>query len=150
MEPSAMNAIIPELHPSAVLARMIRLFLFAAALAALWLGLNFTFPELQPTGIPTIVVRLTIYGAILIGLWLALSRTDFDSRTRLAIWLAIAVPYTAWLAAAWALAIEGVLRTPPGGVPRLPFAIFIPVLVGLVLLMRSKRIAAVLDVMPPR
>lgn len=144
-----MNAIMARREPSAVLATTIRLFMLAAALAALWLGLNFMVPELQPTGIPTIVVRVTIYGAIVIGLWLALSRTDFDSRTRLAIWLAIAVPYTAWLAVVWQLAIEGVFRTPPAGVPRLPFAIFIPVLVGLVLLMRSKRVAAVLDVTPP-
>jgi hypothetical protein len=34
-------------------------------------------------------------------------------------------------------------------VPRLPFAIFIPVLVGLVALTRSKRVTAVIDVMPP-
>ena len=134
---------------SVVLARMVRLFSLAAALAAFWLGINFIFPELQATGIPTLVIRLTIYGAIVIGLWLGLSRADLESRTRLVMWLAIVVPFTAWLAMVWALAIEGVFRTPPGGVPRLPFAVFIPVLVALVLLMRSERVAAVLDATPP-
>ena len=136
-------------QPAAVRARMVRLFVVAAAVAAFWVGLNFMVPGLQDTAIPTMVVRLTIYGAILIGLWLALSRTDFDSRTRLSTWLAIVVPFTAWLALIWVLAIEGTFRARPAGVPRLPFAIFIPVLVGLVLLTRAKRVAAVLEVTPP-
>jgi hypothetical protein len=56
-----------------------------------------------------------------------------------------------WLAVVWGLAINGTFRPVPGGmgVPLLPIAIFAPVLVGLVLLMRSKRVAAVLDAMPP-
>ena len=144
-----MNTIVADLRLSTVLARMVRLFIFAVVLAVFWFGLNFTLPELQASGISMIVVRFTIYGVILVGLWLGLSRTDFDSRTRLLTWLAIVVPLTAWLATAWALAIEGVFRTPPGGVPRLPFAIFIPILVGLLLLTRSKRVAAILAVTPP-
>ena len=143
-----MSATVAKATP-AVHRVAIGLFLLAVAFAAFWLGLNLMFPELQPTGVPTLVIRLAIYGAILVGLWLALSRTDFDGRTRLATWLAIVVPLTVWLAVVWALAIEGVFRTPLGGVPRLPFAVFIPVIVALVLLMRSERVAAVLDATPP-
>jgi hypothetical protein len=38
---------------------------------------------------------------------------------------------------------------PRPGVPALPIAIFLPVLVGLVLLLRSHRVAAILGAMPP-
>jgi hypothetical protein len=56
-----------------------------------------------------------------------------------------------WLAVIWRLAINGTFRPILGStrVPPLPIAIFAPVVVGLVLLMRSKRIAAVLDAAPP-
>jgi len=51
----------------------------------------------------------------------------------------------------WGLAVQGTFR-PTGGanrvLPALPLAIFLPVLVGLVLLTNSKRIASLLDVTP--
>jgi len=50
----------------------------------------------------------------------------------------------------WTLAVAEIFR--PGAasrVPVLPIAIFVPVLVGLVLLTRPRRIAAVLDATPP-
>ena len=143
-----MSATVAKANP-AVHSVAIGLFLLAVAFAVFWLGVNYMFPERQPSGLPTIVIPLALYGAILIGLWLALSRTDFESRPRLATWLAIAVPFTAWLAIVWQLAITGVFRARPAGVPTLPFAIFIPVLVGLVLLPRSQRVATLLNVTPP-
>jgi hypothetical protein len=83
------------------------------------------------------------------GLWLGIAQTDFDSGTRIRIWLALAVPFTAWLALVWWLAVEGSFRPRPGGgVPALPIAIFVPVLVGLPLLLRSKQIGAILDATP--
>lgn len=134
-------------------AAAVRLFLLAALLAATWLGLNFSFPNLAPTGIPNIVIQIGINGIILIGLWRGLSRTDFTARTRVAVWLGIAVPLTLWAALVRQLAMQGIFFRPIPGVtrvlPALPVAIFVPVLVGLVLLTRSKRIAALLDVTPP-
>ena len=128
-----------------------RRFLLAVVLATAWLGLNVAFPDLGPTGIPATVTRLTIHGIILVGLWLGLSRTDFTARTRVGLWLAIAVPFTLWLALVWRLAVDGFFRAIPGVIrvpPPLPVAIFVPVVVGLVLLMRSNRIASLLDAMP--
>jgi hypothetical protein len=128
-----------------------RRFLLAVVLAAAWLGLNVAFPDLGPTGIPATVTRLLIHGIILVGLWLGLSRTDFTRGTRVRLWLAIAVPFTLWLALVWRLAVDGFFRAIPGVIrvpPPLPVAIFLPVVVGLVLLMRSNRIAALLDAMP--
>src|SRR5258705_13970962 len=128
-----------------------RRFLLAVVLAAAWLGLNVAFPDLGPPGIPAAVTRLIIHGIILVGLWLGLSRTDFTGGTRVGLWLAIAVPFTLWLALVWRLAVNGFFRAIPGVIrvpPPLPVAIFVPVVVALVLLMRSNRIASLLDAMP--
>jgi hypothetical protein len=126
----------------------ILLLLTAAAFTAAWLGVNFTFPELQQTGIPSVVTRVIIHGTILTGLWLGLARTGLDTGMRVTIWLVIAVPFTLWLAVVWGLAVDGAFRPRPG-VPALPIAILLPVLLGLPLLLRSRRVAAILDAMPP-
>jgi hypothetical protein len=143
---ATMRAKVSELCSDSV-----RLFALAVLLTACWLGLNFLFPDLWPTGIPMIFTRLIILGTILIGLWLGLSRTDFSDGTRVYVWLAIAVPYTLWLALVWGLAVHGVFQPIPGvtRVSLVPIAIFAPVLIGLVSLTRSKRVAALLDAMPP-
>jgi hypothetical protein len=68
-------------------------------------------------------------------------------RQRLYTWLAVIVPYTLWLAVISSAAINGVFR-PGNPVPLLPFAIFLPVIVGARIVLRSKRIGEVLDAMP--
>jgi len=141
-----MNTAVPQAQP-AIHRSMIGLFLIAVAATAFWLGLNVIFPELQATGIPSAVNRLIIHSVILAGLWLGLSRTDFDAGARVGVWLAIAVPFTAWLAIVWWLAVDGVFRPRPG-VPALPMAIFLPLLIAFPFLLRSKRIGALLDATP--
>jgi hypothetical protein len=140
-----MTAVVPAETP--VGRSVIGLFSLAVAFTAFWLGLNAMFPELRATGIPSVVIRLMIHTTILAGLWLGLSRTGLESGTRIRVWLAIAVPFTAWLAAIWWLALDGAFRPRPG-VPALPIAIFLPVLIGLPLLMRSARVGAFLDASP--
>jgi hypothetical protein len=134
---------------SSIHATAAALFLAVAAATACWLGLNLVFPDLNPSGIPSIIVRLVIHTAVLAGLWVALSRTAFDRRQRVLIWLALAFPFTAWLVIIWTLAVTGTLVQVPGGLPKIPIAIVLPVIVGLVLLLRSKRVAALLDATPP-
>ena len=124
------------------------LFLLIAALTAIWLWINFVFPGLNPSGIPSAVVRLTIHAAITFGVWLALTRTNFARSERVAVWLAIVVPFTAWLALVWGLAVDGAFVQPPGSpVPRIPLAIFLPLLL-LIPLMRSRRVGTLLDATP--
>jgi hypothetical protein len=123
------------------------LALAVTAFTAFWLGLNIMLPELQATGIPSVVVRLAIHTTILAGLWLGLARTGLAYSTRIRVWLAVAVPFTTWLAVVWWLAVAGAFRPRPG-VPALPIAIFLPVLLGLPLLLRSRRIGELLDAMP--
>jgi hypothetical protein len=90
-------------------------------------------------------VRIVIVGAVLFGLWRGLERAGFAPSQRTRTWAAVAVPLSAWFALIWLVAPTGVFRV----FPVLPLAIFVPVAVGLVLLMRSSRIAAVLDALPP-
>ena len=124
-----------------------RILFWLMPLIAFWLGLNYWVPQLQASGVPTMTVRLAIHIAIVLGLWLALERTALMPRLRLAVWLALVVPYTLWLAVIWSGAINGVFR--PGNTPPLlPFAIFLPVIVGVPILLRSKRVGDVLDAMP--
>jgi hypothetical protein len=73
----------------------IGLLLLTAAFTILWIGLNVWSPGLQAAGIRSVVTRLVIHTAILVGLWLGLARTGFDPGTRVRIWLAIAIPFTA-------------------------------------------------------
>jgi hypothetical protein len=58
-----------------------------------------------------------------------------------------------WLTAIWMLAVNGVFepRPPVPGqppIPLLPIAILLPTLIGIVLLLRSRRVTAVLDAQP--
>ncbi len=139
----AETAARPPLTPTAAL-------LVGLMLCAAWVGSNLLFPGLAPSGVPSTAARLGIYAAILLGLWQGLERTAFAPERRLAVWLAVAIPLTLWLALAWSLALEGAFRPLPGSgrVPRLPIAIFLPLIIGLPVLLRSRAIAAVLDATP--
>jgi hypothetical protein len=90
-------------------------------------------------------VRTVIVGAVLFGLWRGLERAGFASSQRTRTWAMVAVPLLAWFALIWLVAPTGVFRV----FPVLPLAIFVPVVLGLVLLMRSSRIAPALDALPP-
>jgi hypothetical protein len=127
----------------------ILLFVLAAGVSACWLGVNFTFPGLQATGIPSTATRLLIDVAILAGLWLGLARTQLEHGARIVTWFTIALPLLIWQVVVWWIAIGGGFRVRLGGVPALPIAIMLPLLVGLPMLLRSRRIATILDAMPP-
>ncbi len=144
-----MNAELAERLPSATRVRAAALLFSMAAAAACWIALNYLFSGFEPSGdIRTVVARVLIQVAILVGLWLTLARANLSGATRVTLWLAIAVPFTLWLAVVWELAVNGAFQPISGSVP-LPVATFAPVLIGLVLLMRSKRVTAVLDAAPP-
>jgi hypothetical protein len=126
-----------------------RVLLWLAPLTAFWIGLNYWIPGLQASGVPTATVRLAIHIAIALGLWLALERTELAPRRRLYVWLAVVVPYTLWLAVIWSAAINGVFRPGNNTLPLLPLAIFLPLIVGVPILLLSERVGQVLDAMPP-
>jgi hypothetical protein len=144
-----MSLSVSDHRPSTALTGALRVLLVAALLTAVWLGLNVMYPGFSPSGIPMAVTRIVVHGLILAGLWAGLSRTALSFNARLATWLAIAVPFTLWLAAIWILAAEGAFQPGVLRLPILPLAILLPLLVVLPILLRSRRIAEVLDAVPP-
>jgi hypothetical protein len=124
------------------------LLLAGIAIGAGFVALNLAFPGLAPTGIPTVVIRVAVHALILAGLWLGLARTDFSLARRAAIWLAIVVPFTVWLAIVWPIALNGGFEPGLAQIPRLPIAILAPVILGAPLLVFSKSIGVLLDAMP--
>jgi hypothetical protein len=117
-------------------------------LTALWIGLTYSFPIVLASGVQTVTVRVFIHMMLALGLWLGLERTDLTPSQRRNFWLAVLIPYTLWLAVVWSGAIDGVFRPGAGRVPLLPFAIFLPVIIGTPVLLGSKRMGQVLDAMP--
>jgi hypothetical protein len=103
--------------------------------------------DLRPFG------RVFILGGILLGLWLALQQTSLDRRDRTVTWLAVVLPLLAWYFAIWQFARTGGFehRFTVGGttLTPIPFAILLPLLVALPLLIRSRRMAAVVDAVSP-
>jgi hypothetical protein len=95
------------------------------------------------------LVRIVLVIAVLAGYWSGLGRAGIVGGQRRTAWLAVAVPLIAWFAVIWWIAMAGVFDPRPGAPPLLPLAIFVPVLVGLVLLTRSGRLARALDAIPP-
>ena len=117
-------------------------------LTAAWTALNYWQPGIQASGVPNAAVRVMIHGLIALGLWLALERSEMTQARRRNVWLAVMIPFTLWLAAIWSLAVNGAFRPGASPVPLLPVAIFLPVLVGVPILLRSARIGQLLDAMP--
>jgi hypothetical protein len=96
------------------------------------------------------IIRSLLLAIILLGLWAGLKRTQFDHRTRVMTWLAIALALMTWFAVIWQLAQFNAFRTAPDiRLPAIPLAIAIPVVTGLILLTRSQRVATLLATVPP-
>jgi len=121
--------------------------LWIVPLTLLWILLIYWQPIISGSGVPTTVHQLMAHGLIALGLWLGLESTGLTSDQRRTTWLAVMIPYTLWMAVAWSGAINGVFRT-GAGLPALPLAIFLPVIIGAPLLLSSKRVGQVLDAMP--
>ena len=126
-----------------------RALLWVAPLTAGWTILNYAFPAVPASGIQPIASRVLIHMLLALGLWLGLERTDLTPVQRRNVWLGILIPYTLWLSVIWAEAINGIFLPRHFPLPLLPMSIFLPVIVGLPLLLRSERVGQVLDAMPP-
>jgi hypothetical protein len=134
-------AVIPQ--------RSVRYGLFWTVLfTVLWGWLIYRMPALVESGFPTIAARLMSYGLIALGLWLGLEAANLTPGQRRSAWLAVMVPVTLWAAVAWTAAINGVFRTGFSPLPLLPAAILLPIVVGVPLLVLSKRVGQVLDATP--
>ena len=117
-----------------------------------WTMLIYWQPVISASGVPTAAARLMTYGllgvGLWVGLWLGLEGADLTSGQRRATWLSVMVPFTLWFAVAWSAAVNGAFHADASPLPALPLAIFLPVIIGAPLLLRSKRVGQVLDAMP--
>jgi hypothetical protein len=137
------------LHTDVVPPRQgLRALLWIVPLTAAWVALTYSFPIVSSSGVQTVGVRVFIHTLLALGLWLGLERTELTPTERRNFWLTVLIPYTLWLAVVWSGAISGVFRPGASPVPLLPLAIFVPVIVGTPILLRSKRMGQVLDAMP--
>ncbi|CAD6554278.1 hypothetical protein LMG28727_05680 [Paraburkholderia kirstenboschensis] len=125
-----------------------RRLLWLIPLVALWIVLIYWQPIIPTSGVPTTAHQLTAHALIAVGLWLGLESTDLTPGERRTTWLAVMIPDTLWFAVAWSVAINGAFRTGASPLPLLPLAIFMPLMIGLPLLLLSKRVGRVLDAMP--
>ena len=125
-----------------------RSLLWLIPLTILWMVLITWQPFIPDSGVPTSAHQLMAHGLIALGLWLGLEGTDLTPSQRRSTWLAVMIPDTLWFAVTWSAAINGIFVTGASAVPFLPMAIFLPVIIGLPLLLLSKRVGQVLDAMP--
>jgi hypothetical protein len=96
-----------------------------------------------------VLARPLLLATALFGLWRGLRRTALPGRTQIWTWLAVAVPLFLWFLVILQLAQTGAFVARPGvRVPGIPLAVLIPLVVGLVLVTRSSRLAAVADATP--
>src|SRR5262249_29174762 len=144
-EPPMTTAVVPALSvPSRPGWRSL---LWVAPLTLLWTLLIYWQPIIPASGVQTTAHQLMAHAIIALGLWLGLERSDLTPGQRRTPWTAVMIPYPLWFAVAWSAAIAGVFR-PGTRLPALPLAIFLPVIIGVPLLLSSKRVGQVLDAMP--
>ncbi|WP_407168018.1 MFS transporter [Bradyrhizobium sp. ORS 111] len=124
-----------------------RSLLWLAPATALWIASIYWQPIIQTSGVPTTVHQLAAHGLIAVGLWLGLEGTELTPDQRRTTWLTVMIPYTLWFAVAWSGAINGALRA--GATPPIfLLAVWLPMVIGVPLLLLSKRMGQVLDAMP--
>jgi hypothetical protein len=125
-----------------------RPLLWLLPLTAAWIVVSYAFPGLGAGGVPAVAVRLAITMALALGLWLGLERTALAPARRLWVFAALAVPYILWQSIIWSAAISGAFAPGGGLPPKLPLAIFLPVILFTPPLLLSKRVGELLDAMP--
>jgi len=94
-----------------------------------------------------LTVDIAIIVAILMGARAALARVGAPDRAATAL-PPLAVLLVAWFALAFALSYAGVFRGEPDRLPTIPFAIFLPIVIGLLLLWRSDAVRRLVDAVP--
>ncbi len=122
--------------------------LWLVPLLALWIAFNYAVPVIAASGMTNVAARVFIHTLIGLGFWLGLERTELSQAQRRNTWLGVMIPFTLWLAVIWSTALNGVFRGGVSPLPLIPLAVFLPVIIGVPTLLRSKRIGQVLDSMP--
>ena len=96
----------------------------------------------------SIVTRVIMLVLLFGGLGLAMARSPLSFNKALKSWIAVFVIVLVWFGVVFYLAKDGVFEAGSTTIPIIPFAILIPIIVGLWLLMRSETVAIVIDTTP--
>lgn len=115
---------------------------------AAWFVASYWLPGIQASGVPNAASRIFIHVLVALGLWLGLERAELTAAQRRNVWLAVMIPLTLWLAVVWSAAINDVFKPGVVRLPLTPAAIFLPVIIGVPILLRSRRLAQLIDAMP--
>lgn len=121
--------------------------LWLVPLLVLWIAFNYAVPVIAASGMTNVAVRVFIHMLIGLGFWLGLERTELNQVQRRNTWLGVMIPFTLWLAVIWSAALNGVFPD-VSPIPLIPLAVFLPVIIGVPILLRSKRMGQMLDSMP--
>jgi hypothetical protein len=116
------------------------------AITALYVAVTFTVPAIN-AGVLTVFIRLAVHVFIALGLWLGLERSALAPSERRATWVAVMVPLTLWLAVAWSAAVNGFFDTTDSD-RMILFVRLISTIIGVPILLGSRRIGQVLDAIP--
>ncbi|HKF73805.1 MAG TPA: hypothetical protein VKB68_18785 [Stellaceae bacterium] len=122
--------------------------LWLVPLLVLWIAFNYAVPVIAASGMTNVAVRVFIHMLIGLGFWLGLERTELNQVQRRDTWLGVMIPVTLWLAVIWSAALNGVFRADLSPTSLIPLALFLPVIIGVPILLRSQRMGQVLDSMP--
>jgi hypothetical protein len=122
--------------------------LWLVPLVVLWIAFNYAVPVIAASGMTNVALRVFIHMLIGLGFWLGLERTELNQVQRRNAWLGAMIPFTLWLAVIWSAALNGVFRAGVSAIPLIPLAVFLPVIIAVPILLRSKRMGQVLDSMP--
>ena len=96
----------------------------------------------------SLVTRVAVAVVLFGGLAVVLARSDLSTRTGIGIWLTLFLVTLIWFIGVFYVARLGLFQAGTTRVPLIPFAVFVPLGIGLWLLVRSDNIAKVIDATP--
>ena len=94
------------------------------------------------------VAQAALLLTLAVGLALAVQRTALTAPQKSATWIAIMATLVIWFGLAQWLAKDGFFLAPRSSVPPIAFAIVIPIVTGLFILLSTPRFKAVVEAVP--
>jgi hypothetical protein len=95
-----------------------------------------------------VVAQAALLLTLAVGLALAVQRTALTAPQRSATWIALMATLVIWFGAALWLAKGGFFLAPTSSIPPIAFAIVIPIVTGLFILLSTPRFKAVVEAVP--
>lgn len=106
--------------------------------------------HIVPDGISTLIsfFQATVPPLVVFGLWFALKKTSFERARRLRIWATISAIFVTWYGLAFWLGHAGIFIVTADQIPRIQFAILLPIALGLIMMLTSFQGRAVVAATP--